>query len=77
MRILKYIFLLIVLLAVGVSVFIATQKGDYEVTITRLINTPRSITYGYVNDYRNWPQWAAFDDEMETRYSAITVGKGA
>lgn len=77
MRILKYIFLLIVLLAVGVSVFIATQKGDYDVTVTRLINTPRAITFSYVNDLQNWQQWAAFDEEMEVAYTANTVGKGA
>ena len=77
MRILKYIFLLIVLLAVGVSVFIATQKGDYDVTVTRLVNTPRPVTFSYVNDLKNWTQWAAFDDEMEAEYSVNTVGKGA
>ena len=77
MRILKYIFLLIVLLAVGVSVFIATQKGDYDVTVTRLVNTPRSVTFSYVNDLKNWEQWAAFDPEMETEYAANTVGNGA
>jgi effector-binding domain-containing protein len=76
MRILKYIFLLIVLLAVGISVFIATQKGDYEVTVTRLINTPRNITYNYINDFRNWPQWAGFDGEMKPEFGAITAGKG-
>lgn len=77
MRILKYIFLLIVLFAVAVSVFVATQKGDYEVTQTKLVNTPRDIVFNYVNDYRNWPQWAAFDDEMQAEFPAITAGKGA
>lgn len=77
MRILKYIFLLIVLFAVAVSVFVATQKGDYEVMQTKLINTPRGIVFNYVNDYRNWPQWAAFDDGMQAEFPAITAGKGA
>lgn len=77
MRILKYIFLLVVLLAVGVAVFIATQKGDYQVTVTKVINTPRNITYSYVNEFTNWPQWAGFDDEMEVEYAAITAGNGS
>jgi effector-binding domain-containing protein/uncharacterized protein YndB with AHSA1/START domain len=77
MRILKYIFLLIVLFAVAIAVFVATQKGDFEVTQTRLINTPRNIAFSYVNDFRNWEQWAAFDDEMEPEFPAITSGKGA
>ena len=77
MRILKYIFLLIVLLAVAVSVFIATQKGDYEVTRTQLVDTPRNIVFNYVNDFRNWPHFTAFDPEMEPEFANVTVGNGA
>jgi len=64
------------LLAVGVSVYVATQKGDYDVTVTRLINTPRNIAYNYVNDFRNWPQWTAFDADMQPEFKSVTAGKG-
>ncbi len=77
MRILKYIFLLIVLFAVAVSVFVATQKGDFTVTKTRLINTPGNIAFAYVNDFRNWENWLAADPDMKTTYPTVTAGKGA
>ena len=76
MKILKYIFLLIVLFAVAVAVFVATQKGDFEVTKSRLINTPRNIVFNYVNDFRNWPGWISFDSGMEPEFATITAGKG-
>ncbi|RZJ31120.1 MAG: transcriptional regulator [Flavobacterium sp.] len=76
MRILKYIFLLILLFSIAVAVFVATQKGDFEVTQIRLINTPRNIVFNFVNDYRNWPSWASFDAEMKPEFPAFTSGKG-
>ena len=62
MRILKYIFLLLLLVAVASSVFIATQKGDYEVTRSRVVNVTEAIAFNYVSDYSNWPQWMIFED---------------
>ena len=62
MRILKYIFLLILLVAIASTVFIATQKGDYEVTRSRIVNASEVIVFNYVSDYGNWPQWMIFED---------------
>jgi effector-binding domain-containing protein len=77
MRILKYIFLLLVLFAVAVAVFVATQKGDFEIKKTRLINTPRNIAFSYVNDFRNWENWISVDSDMKPEYPIVTAGKGA
>jgi hypothetical protein len=77
MRILKYIFLLLVLFAVAVAVFVATQKGDFEINKTRLINTPRNIAFTYVNDFRNWENWISVDPDMKPEYPIVTAGKGA
>lgn len=62
MRILKYIFLLVLLVVIASSVFIATQKGDYVVTRSRIVNVSSAIAFNYVNDYANWPQWMIFED---------------
>lgn len=62
MRILKYIFLLVLLVAIASSVFIATQKGDYEVSRSRIVNVSPAIAFDYVSDYANWPQWMIFED---------------
>ncbi len=62
MRILKYIFLLLLLVAIASSVFVATQKGDYKITRSRVVNVPPAIAFDYVSDYANWPQWMIFED---------------
>lgn len=79
MRILKYIFLLIVLAMVAVIVFVATQKGDYSVEKTKVINSPRSVVFNYVNDFRNWENfnnWSADSGSVKYNYPAVTMGKG-
>lgn len=80
MRILKYIFLLFLLSLVALSIFVATQKGDFLVERSKVINSPRSSVYNYVNDYRNWSDfgsWTTEDPEIKINYPQNTIGKGA
>ena len=80
MRILKYIFLLLLLSLVALSIFIATQKGDFLVERSKIINSPRASVYNYVNDYRNWSDfgsWTNDDSEIKVNYPQNTIGKGA
>ncbi|RTY95180.1 SRPBCC family protein [Flavobacterium sp. GT3R68] len=79
MRILKYIFLLILLAFVALAVFVATQKGEYDVVRSKFIKSPKSVVFAYVNDYRNWENWGAWkenDSAMRFSYPAKTIGKG-
>ena len=80
MRILKYIFLLLLLSLVALSIFVATQKGDFLVERSKIINSPKSSVYNYVNDYRNWSDfgsWTSEDPEIKINYPQNTIGKGA
>jgi effector-binding domain-containing protein len=80
MRILKYIFLLFLLSLVTLSIFVATQKGDYIVERSKIINSPKSEVFNYVNDYRNWEDfgsWVTEDPDMKIIYSQKTIGSGA
>lgn len=54
MKIVKYVFLLIFLVVVAITVFIATQEGKYDIKKERVIKVPRTVLYNYINDYRNW-----------------------
>lgn len=79
MRILKYIFLLILLAFVALSVFVATQKGDYDIVRSKIIKSPKSVVFNYVNDYRNWENWGAWkenDSKMTFTYPEKTIGIG-
>ncbi|MFT3793227.1 SRPBCC family protein [Flavobacterium sp.] len=79
MRILKYIFLLILLGFFALSVFVATQKGAFEVERSTLIKSPKATVFNYVNDYRNWENfgsWKIDDPKMQFTYPQHTIGKG-
>jgi len=80
MRILKYIFLLLLLSLVALSIFIATQKGDFLVERSKIINSPKASVYNYVNDYRNWSDfgsWTSEDPEAKINFPQNTIGLGA
>ena len=79
MKILKYLFLLLLLSLVALSIFIATQKGEFTVERSKVINSPKSAVFNYVNDYKNWADfgsWVTEDPEMKINYSKNTIGKG-
>jgi effector-binding domain-containing protein len=80
MRILKYILLLVLLLLIGLTVFVSTQKADYNVTRSKVIKSPKATLYNYVNDYRNWETFDSkflADKSLSFTYTEVTSGKGA
>ena len=80
MRILKYIFLLLLLSLFTLAVFIATQKGEFTIERSKVIDSPKTTVFNYVNDYRNWKNfgsWVIEDPQMKITYSQKTVGNGA
>jgi len=79
MRILKYLFLLLLLSLVTLSIFIATQKGAFSVERSKIINSQRASVFSYANDLKNWKDWnslAVDDSMMNISYSNNTIGKG-
>ena len=80
MRILKYLFLLLLLSLVALSIFVATQKGEFTLERSRVINSPKSAVFNYVNDTKNWEDWnswAVEDSLMHVTLSKNTLGKGS
>jgi effector-binding domain-containing protein len=80
MRILKYLFLLLLLSLVAMSIFVATQKGEFIVERSKIINSPKSAVYNYVNDAKNWGEWnslATKDSLIKIIHSQNTIGKGS
>jgi len=80
MRILKYLFLLLLLSLVASSIFVATQKGDFTVERSRIINSQKSVVFNFVNDYNNWGEWnslAVEDSLINITLSQNTIGKGS
>jgi hypothetical protein len=80
MRIIKYLFLLFLLSLVALTIYIATQKGNFTVKSSRVINSPKATVFGYVNEYKNWPKfssWIDSDNAINLSYSATTAGSGS
>ncbi len=80
MRILKYVFLLMLLGLVALTVYVATQKGEFTVTRSIVIDLPRKTVARYVNDYGNWAAWSAWKQDAPDavfRHSDISSGVGA
>lgn len=80
MKILKYLFLLALLSLVALSVFVATQKGDFTIERSKVINSPRNTVYNYINDFRNFEDfesWAVEDPTMRMSFPSKTIGNGA
>ncbi len=80
MRILKYLFLLLLLSFVALSIFIATQKGVFTVEKSKIIDSPRSSVFSYANDLKNWKDWnslAVEDSLINITYSNKTSGTGS
>lgn len=80
MKILKYLFLLSLLSLVALTVFVATQKGDFTIERSKVINSPRSTVYNYVNDLRNaedFESWIADDQTIRMSYPNKTIGNGS
>lgn len=79
MRILKYFFLLLLLISIGLIVYIFTQKGDYQVTRSQIIKASKFTVFDYINDYKNWETFHVMKQSLSNvqfDYKAQTSGKG-
>ena len=63
MRILKYLLLLMFLFLIGLTVFVTTQKGEYDIVRSKIIAKPKATIYNYVVDYRNWETFGTWMQE--------------
>ena len=63
MKTLKYILLLLLILIIGFSIYIAVQPNSFNVTRTKTINAPQSVVYNNVIDFKNWEAWSSWIEE--------------
>lgn len=80
MKILKYVLLLLLILFIGLSIYIAVQPNSYNFSRSRTIEAPITMLYNKVDDYKEWPSfspWMEQDANAALTYSDKTAGKGA
>ena len=62
MKILKYLFLLLLIAIIGGAIYIATLPGEFNVTRSKTINAPAQVIFDEVNDMKNWNDWNAWKE---------------
>lgn len=80
MKILKYLFFLLLIIVIGGAIYFATQDGSFEVAKTQTMNAPAEVIYNNVKDYKNWEEWGPWmkeDPDIEIKYAEKTEGEGA
>lgn len=63
MKILKYLFFLLLIVIIAGAIYVATQKGEYHVEETIIINAPLPVVYNEVNNLSNWEDWGPWRKE--------------
>jgi len=79
MKLVKYVFFLILIALIGGAVYFGTKDGKFDVSSSRTMDVPVSMLYENVNDYKNWQEWGpwmAEDPAMIITHGANTEGVG-
>lgn len=79
MKLLKYLFFLLLIVLIGGAVYFGTKDGNFDVAKTKTINAPVSMLYSNVNDFKNWEEWGPWKEEdpaMQFSFADTTAGVG-
>lgn len=80
MKIIKYLFFLILLIIIAGALYFGTKNGNYDIKDQKIIKAPISLVFEQVNNLKNWENWGPWKKEDATmvfNYNEITTGEGA
>ncbi len=80
MKILKYLFFLVLLIIIGSAIYFGTKDGTYNIQDSMVIKAPPEVVFNKVNDYKSWEKWGPWKKEDSTitfTYAEKTSGEGA
>jgi effector-binding domain-containing protein len=80
MKILKYLFFLLLIGLIAGSIYVATKDGNYQIEESTTIIAPISVVFNEVNNFKNWEEWGPWmdnSDDLILSYSDNTSGEGA
>ncbi|MBT8259977.1 MAG: SRPBCC family protein [Bacteroidia bacterium] len=66
MKVLKYIVLILLILFIGSSTYVAVQPSAYDVSRTRTIEAPSVVIYNEIIDFKNWSDWSPWVEKDPT-----------
>lgn len=76
MKIFKYIVIILVLLAVFLSVYIATGKSTFELNVSKQTELSEQRLFRYVNNLQNFKEWNPWNNN-ESAFQADSVAQGS
>ena len=80
MKILKYLFFLILLCVIGGAIYFGTKDGKFDVAETKIINAPAELIYDQIKDFKNWENWGPWlqiDPNIKISKSEKSDGEGS
>lgn len=78
MKILKYLFFLILIGIIAGAIYVATKDGSYQIEETTIVPAPPSVVFDEVNNFQNWDNWDPWNDEDRIlKFSDTLSGQGA
>lgn len=78
MKILKYLFFLILIAIIAGAIYVATKDGSYQIEETTIVPAPPSVVFDEVNNFQNWENWDPWNDEERIlKFSDTLSGQGA
>lgn len=80
MKTFKYLLLLLLVLIIGFSIYVAVQPNEYSFSRSREINAPTSLLFNKVNNFKEWPSfspWIEQDTEAKITFGDTIEGDGA
>lgn len=78
MKIFKYVVIILVLLTVFLSVYIATGKSTFELNVSRQTELSEQRLFRYVNNLQNFKEWNPWNNnESAFKLDSVSQGTGA
>ena len=75
MKVFKYFVIIVILLAIFLSVYIATEKSEYEIQVTHQTELSKQRLFRYVDDLDNFKDWNPWPT-TSNNYKLDTLSKG-
>lgn len=77
---LKIIGIVLVILIVAMTIFVATRPDTFRVERSAQVNAPADVVHGLINDFHQWTFWSPWeklDPNLKRTYSGAPAGVGA
>lgn len=80
MKIVKYLFFLVLLVFIGSAIYFGTKEGTFSIENSTTVDAPVSMVFNHANNLEKWKEWRIWNkDTADFRFnvSETNFGEGA